>query len=322
MRRSPIVPSVALIRRGFTLVELLVVIGIIAVLIGILLPALSGARYNAALVACESQLHQIAIATIGYANDNKGMLPPMRGDNGSRTWTGPTNNQYTWLTGPGGTNDHDGVGTGRLLQTHYLGHDLPAGTGGAVDWTQAKILWCPSSVDPGNPAYYQYNFHLCWRDVGNTGTAYAQVWFKKINNFGKAPVGAVPSMLLPGQNPVATPWAGATTIKTFPNNPMSLANDNVDMGVYNAAFRNSTTAGAATHDYRSRRAFNLAFSDGHVVTVRVPSKWIDAGGAINRDIDVVSQLELINQNSNLVNTSQPSFNTQTPVYGFGPVVNY
>lgn len=62
-------------RHAFTLVELLVVIGIIAVLVAMLLPALSKARDQANTVACMSNLRQMGIALHSYVNSNKGMLP-------------------------------------------------------------------------------------------------------------------------------------------------------------------------------------------------------------------------------------------------------
>lgn len=63
--------------RGFTLLELLVVVAVIGVLVGVLLPALRSARASARGVVCASNLRQISQASLGYAQDNDGLSPAL-----------------------------------------------------------------------------------------------------------------------------------------------------------------------------------------------------------------------------------------------------
>ena len=67
---------------AFTLIELLVVISVIAILAALLMPALSLVRNQAGSVVCLSNLRQISMAQLLYANDNDGLLAPVHSDNG------------------------------------------------------------------------------------------------------------------------------------------------------------------------------------------------------------------------------------------------
>jgi prepilin-type N-terminal cleavage/methylation domain-containing protein len=63
---------------GFTLMELLVVIGIIGLLAGLLMPALSGAKQKARQAKCLNHLRQLGLALSLYADDYEGQFPPRR----------------------------------------------------------------------------------------------------------------------------------------------------------------------------------------------------------------------------------------------------
>lgn len=70
---------------GFTLVELLVVLGIVAVLLAILLPTLSTARVRARVVHAHADLRSIMTALVMYRQDHRGQIPPTRFSCSSRT---------------------------------------------------------------------------------------------------------------------------------------------------------------------------------------------------------------------------------------------
>jgi len=143
-------------QRAFTLVELLVVIGIIAVLIAILLPALGKARQQAMTVQCASNLRQLYNAMNIYTNMYRGYVMP------ARTWSGSATNNF-WcginVLGPlygikqGSGNQQDALNRiAKMLDCPTVQRPKDLTTGFTVDYTYNSNLGDDRAY-PESPSY-------------------------------------------------------------------------------------------------------------------------------------------------------------------------
>lgn len=114
-------------QRGFTLIELLVVISVIAILIALLLPALQQAREVARQAACSSNLRQLHLAFMTFAEDHDGVAPGYRDWAGNLHPDGNPNANWMWRTYIGS----------------YGGY-VPATTDPPGRWSFNRVWACPT----------------------------------------------------------------------------------------------------------------------------------------------------------------------------------
>lgn len=169
-------------RQGFTLIELLVVISIIALLIAILLPALSGVRASARIAQCLSNISQHGTALNAYAVENKQFLPELE------FW-------YT-LSGPQGSTEGVSAGNNAIRQTglkSQIGQDGVIADRALNEYfgDSPDISRCPE--DQGDPfenriddCYQDYgtSYQPQWKDGANSGKG--NTYFGVISVFGRA----------------------------------------------------------------------------------------------------------------------------------------
>ncbi len=161
---------------GFTLIELLVVISIVALLIALLLPAMSQARATALRVVCASNGRQIVQAHLTYTVDQE--------ENYSPDWTGTT-----WVGSPGTLTSGNEYWSERL-----------DGTAGDL-FISEEVLFCPAQTEP---KYFDW-----WHGGEKRGPDYAQ-------GDGIAHYQAYPELNHPSWVPGYTPTVEAKVAKKVP----------------------------------------------------------------------------------------------------------
>jgi prepilin-type N-terminal cleavage/methylation domain-containing protein len=149
--------------RGFTLIEVLVVVAIIALLISILIPSLNAARKQARMVACQANLRSLMLGFLTYASETKGFLPGLSEDH-EADWLGLGNTNKLTGQGPGsGRNPEDGTVfkyVGKQTQVYRCPDDDPYRKSATTanrnySYTTCTLLSGANTANVGQ-AHYRY----------------------------------------------------------------------------------------------------------------------------------------------------------------------
>jgi len=160
-------------QRAFTLVELLVVIGIIAVLIGILLPALSRANRQAKATACLSNQKQLIMALLMYCQENKGYFPGGPGEYASKDANGnqqpPIYRPYSARYNPDTWNPYacnDDPDFGPTFLAKYVGKSKKIPFCPEEPFKRAKgSFWDPNNEENTYSSGYWYPLSLVYKPI-------------------------------------------------------------------------------------------------------------------------------------------------------------
>jgi prepilin-type processing-associated H-X9-DG protein len=277
---------------AFTLVELLVVIGIIAVLIGILLPALNRARESARQVQCLSNMRQIAVGVIQYATENKGGIPARAGNNaqGMYNLSGGnfvqgTSGCWDWIawqrkidaaTGAPDfgldTNITDSALT-RYLGGKQITHTNPADAN-TIATNLQSVFRCPSDILEARPnippdkAKYRYSYSM-------------NDWYAfPIQNFANAPYNAVKGAR------VDSTFNGKISSVRGPSEKLMLVDEDqntIDDGTFRGtptAWINKTSVNtvADRHEARKKKTSGLTAGTGQTEDARGNVTFWDGHG--------------------------------------------